>query len=76
MTNPPPIYKPPAQPLTAEDVQSMIDQRVAGIVASSIVETVQGMIDRAIAAHTQEGLLASAGGALVLGAMVWAMSAR
>jgi hypothetical protein len=38
-------------------------------------EDVQGMIDRAIAAHTNEGLLASAGGALLLGALVWAMSA-
>jgi hypothetical protein len=50
-----PVYKAPTAPLTAEDVQQMID--------------------RTMSAHKVEEFMASAGGALLLGAMVWAMSA-
>ena len=50
-----PIYRPPQPPLTKEDVEAMIAERIAE--------------------HTRQGLLASAGGAVLMGALVWAVVA-
>ena len=51
-----PIYRPPQPPLTREDVDAMIAQKIAK--------------------HTRDGIVASAGGAVVLGALVWAVVAQ
>ena len=48
-----PIYRPPMPPLTKDDVDRIIDAKIA--------------------AHTRDGLIASAGGAVLLGALVWAV---
>ena len=50
-----PIYRPPQPPLTKEDVDRIIDAKIAK--------------------HTRDGIVASAGGAVVLGALVWAVVA-
>ena len=50
-----PIYRPPQPPLTKEDVDRIIDAKIAE--------------------HTRQGLLASAGGAVLMGALVWAVVA-
>ena len=50
-----PIYRPPLPPLTKEDVDRIIDAKIAE--------------------HTRQGLLASAGGAVLMGALVWAVVA-
>ena len=51
-----PVYRPPMPPLTKEDVEAMIAERIA--------------------AHTREGLLASTGGAVLLGVLVWVLAGQ
>ena len=51
-----PVYRPPLPPLTKDDVDRIIDAKIA--------------------AHTRDGLIASAGGAVLLGALVWVLTGQ
>ena len=51
-----PIYRPPMPHLTKDDVDRIIDAKIAE--------------------HTRQGLLASTGGAVLLGVLVWVLAGQ